>query len=150
MLSCVVFLTGLACQPDAVPQTKNVKVTLVVILASEEPVHVDKQLVHIAKEVQKKRPELKCFKLKCMSAQSLPVNTPATFNLVDKQTAEVVILQPADAKNRVILGVKPPLQGKFEYETVCGKFLPIVTRYETQKDERLILAIRVQPCNGGK
>jgi hypothetical protein len=145
------ILVGLVLGPcPAQQQPKNVKVTLVVILASEHPVHVDPILVNVAKEVQKKKPELKCFKTKCMSCQSLEVNKKYDFKLVDKQVAEVTIKQPADKNKKVVLIVKPPMGGEIEYETVCAKFLPIVTRYETKKGERLILAIQVEPCSGGK
>ena len=52
----------------------------------------------------------------------------------------------ADSKNRVGLTMKAPLQGEIQYTTCCGKFFPIVTRYQTKDKEVLILAIRVQPC----
>ena len=52
----------------------------------------------------------------------------------------------ADSKNRVGLTVKAPLQGEIQYTTCCGKFFPIVTRYQTKNKELLIVAIRVQPC----
>jgi hypothetical protein len=143
------ILVGLVFGPCAAqPQPKNVKVTLVVILASENPVHVDPILVNIAKEVQKKKPELKCFKWKCQTCKSLEVDKKETFKLVDKQEAEITIKQPADKNKKVVLIVKPPLGGEIEYESVCEKFLPIVTRYETKKGERLILAIQVEPCKG--
>src|SRR5205823_14440028 len=105
------------------------------------PAHVDPELIHVAKEVQKKKAEFTCFKLKCMSCKSLSVNTPWSFKLVDQQQAIVIIKKPADKNNNVVLEVQPPLQGPFEYETICGKFLPIITRYETATGQRLILAI---------
>jgi hypothetical protein len=39
------------------------------------------------------------------------------------------------------------MMGEVEYTTCCGKFFPIITRYQTKDKERLIIAIRVQPCN---
>jgi hypothetical protein len=151
VLGHLALVIGVTMSPAAVQDPpKNIKVTMVCILASENPVHVDPQLVVIAKEVQKKKPELHCFKVKCMSWQSLPVNKKTAFKLVEQQEVQVTIKQPADKNNHVILIIKPPLQGEIEYETVCGKFLPVITRYETAKGERLILAVRVQPCNGGK
>jgi hypothetical protein len=149
-LGYLVLVVGLTAGPGASPEPKNVKVTMVCILATKGPDHVDPMLVHIAKEVQKKDRRLLCFKVKCMACKSLPVNQPATFKFVDQQEAEITILQPADKNNKVVLEIKAPLQGKIEYETVCGKYLPLITRYETKKGERLILAVCVQPCNGGK
>ena len=58
-------------------------------------------------------------------------------------------MQDAVAKSqekRVSLAVTAPDQGEIEYRCVCDKFLLIVTRYQTKSKERLILAIRVQPC----
>ena len=51
-------------------------------------------------------------------------------------------------RHRVSLSILAPSMGEIEYQTVCGKFLPIVTRYQTKSKERLILAVRVQPCRG--
>ena len=59
---------------------------------------------------------------------------------------DMVIKHGADQDNRVRLAVNIPNMGELEYQTVCGKFLPIVTRCKTKSGERLILAIRVQPC----
>src|SRR5947208_17199772 len=95
--------------PAPVPEAKNVKVTVVCILACNGPAHIDPQLVHLAKEVQKKRPDFTCFKLKCMSCDSLSVNMPASFKLVDQQQATVIIKKPADKNNNVVLEVQPPL-----------------------------------------
>lgn len=150
VLGYVAILVGASAGPGAIQEAKNVKVTVVCILAKECPPHVDPELIHIAKEIQKKRPDLKCFKIECQSCQSLPVDKKSIFKLCGQQKAVVLIKQAADKHNKVILEVKPPLGGEIEYETVCGKFLPIITRYETKNGERLILAIRVQPCNGGK
>ena len=56
----------------------------------------------------------------------------------------------ADKMERVRLKVCPPLMGPITYSTPCGKFLPIVTPFRTKNKDLLIIAIRVQPCNGGK
>ena len=126
---------------------ENVKVTVVVILASEEGDHIDKRLKNIAGEIQKQNPKLKSFHLKSMTCKDLTPKEKNTFDLVDDKTAQVVVLHGADDKNRVSLEVTAPNQGKITYQTVCGKFLPIVTPYQTQKKERLMLAISVEPCN---
>jgi hypothetical protein len=129
-------------------QSDKVKVTVVVILASENQDNVDPRLKFIAQEVQKKDPHLTCFKLKSMTCRSLAVDEKSAFNLVDDQTAYVIVKRPADEKNRVELAVKTPDKVGFVYQTVCGKFLPLMTTYRTQSNERLILAVRVQPCAG--
>lgn len=148
-LLCAVALVGLIPAGQACgPKLPNVKVTVVVILATEEGAKVDKRLKHIAEEIQKLNPSLKSFELKSMTDKSVKPNEKVNFNLVDAKTALVVVKHAADDANKVGLAVTAPGQGEIVYSTICGKFLPIVTRYETKKGERLILAIRVQPCKG--
>ena len=127
---------------------EKIKVTLVVILASEEGHFVDGRLKAIAEEVRKLNPNLTSFRLKEMTSRSLQASEKATFPLVDDKAARVVVKHGADADNRVEVAVTPPGQGELVYRTVCGKFLPIVTRCQTKAKERLILALRVQPCPG--
>jgi len=126
----------------------KVKVTIIVILASEGKPEVDKRLEKIAPEIQRRNPNLKRFQLKSINCRSLAVDEKASFSLVDDKKARVIVKQSADKNNRVGLAITAPDQGEIVYRTVCGKFLPIVTRYQTKMKERLILAVRVQPCNG--
>ncbi|MCI0641881.1 MAG: hypothetical protein L0Y72_11195 [Gemmataceae bacterium] len=142
MLSaCAFFVCG---QPPCSGQ--KVKVTVVCILAKEEPGHIDKKLVDIAKEVQLKNPSLKSFYLKNMEMRSLAPDEKGFFPLVNKKSALVIVKHGADKYNKVGLVIHPPDQGEILCASACGKFLPIVTRYETKDKQRLILAIRVQPC----
>jgi hypothetical protein len=169
--------------PSNPGDAKKVKVTVVVILATDRCQEVDPRLKLIAAEVQKVYPDLKGFTLSSMTCKSLAVDEKSVFALVGDKTAVVVVHQAADPKtNKVSLGVTPPEQGEIVYRTVCGKFLPIVTRCRScehispayvvralgsasgpgsaapaigacvalsgKARERLILAIRVQPCNG--
>jgi hypothetical protein len=127
-------------------QNKKVKVTLVVILASEGKEEVDRLLVQVAQEVRKKDPNLKRFRVARREWRSLAVDEQASFCLVDKQTAQVIVKRAADEYNRVELAIKAPGQVDFVYRSVCGKFLPITTNYQTKAKERLILAVCVQPC----
>lgn len=129
-------------------KVEKVKVTVVVILAAEEGDFVDKRLKAIAEEVQKLNPQLKSFHLKSMTDKSLTPEEKASFPLVEDRSAALIVKHGADSENRVGVAITAPNQGEIEYRTVCGKFLPIVTRYQTKGKERLILAIRVQPCQG--
>jgi hypothetical protein len=134
--------------PAAQDGKKRVKVTIVTILATTRAEPVDRRLKCIAAEVRKKDPDLKGFKLLTMECKSLAINQKYQFKLVEGQEAKVVIHRGADKNNWVELKVKAPLQGCIVYECVCGKFLPIITRYKTKKkDERLIIAIMVKPCH---
>jgi hypothetical protein len=125
----------------------KVQVTLVTILATTRHEPVDPRLVCIAKEVRKKNPKLRGFKLVNMNRKSLRPGEEWTVKLLEGQEATVVIHQGPNKNNRVELKVDAPLQGEIVYDTVCGKCLPIVTRYKTKgKQDRLIIAVMVRPC----
>jgi hypothetical protein len=130
------------------PAPRKVKVTLLVILASEKGDTVDERLTCIAEQVRKKDPRLKSFRMGAMMCASLSVDQKKTFPLVEDAKAHVVVRRPADKQNKVELEITPPRGGEIGYQTVCGKFLPVVTRYETRDRECLILAVRVEPCKG--
>jgi hypothetical protein len=145
-LSLLVAIPGAPAQNPCAGQ--KVKLTLVVILAREGGDSVDKKLTAIADEVRLKYPNLTSFRIKSMANQSLAADERATFKLVDDKTVEIAIRHCADKDKRVCLAVIPPDQGEIVYRCVCDKFLPIVTRYRTVRNELLILAIRAQPCTG--
>lgn len=127
-------------------QVEQVRVTLVVILANDRDNKVDAMLTCLAQEVRKKRPDLTGFKEINQTCKSVAVGKDETFELVENQNGVVSVRHGADAKNRVCLKVKAPGAGEITYSTACGKFFPIITRYQTKKNETLILAIRVEPC----
>jgi hypothetical protein len=141
-------LHGVAVRADCGDEKSAIKITLVVILASEEGDKIDPRLKAIAAEVQTLNPNLKSFCLKSMQSKSLKPGEKVSMPLVESKEATLVVMRGANKENLVILAVTAPSMGEFEYQTVCGKFLPIVTRYQTKNRERLILAIRVQPCRG--
>jgi hypothetical protein len=143
-VGAVMSVAAVECHDEKDP----VKVTLVVILASEKGNTVDKRLKTLAPEVQKLHPHLKSFAFHSQEIKSLKPNEKASLECVEKMAVEMTIKHGADKNNRVTLAVKPPNMSPLEYESVCGKFLPIVTPYKTKNNETLILAIRVQPCRG--
>ena len=152
LLSLLGVLASLAAMAAACPcchdEKDPVKVTLIVILASEDGAVIDPRLKAIAEEVQKLNPSLKSFKLKSMQSKSMRAGEKVSLPAVDDQKVDMIIKHGADKNNRVSLAVLAPTMAEIEYQSVCGKFLPIVTRYQTKSRERLILAIRVQPCRG--
>ena len=181
LLAALLALAAFTRPAEARPG-KRVKVTVVVILASERDCGVDPRLKCIAEEVRKLNPSLRGFTIASMACQSVAADEKVALPLVEGATADVVVHCCGDKNNRVTLAVTPPLQGEIVYRTVCGKFLPIVTRYQTQEyippavvaetlaalqplrpcgpplaaallvegrtRDRLILAVRVQPCQG--
>jgi hypothetical protein len=144
----VLTLAGLASVQACPDETKKIKITLVVILASEDEGTIDPRLKTIAAEVQKLNPKLKSFCLKTMQSKSVKPNEKVLWPLVEEKEAVMTVKQVADGENLIRLTVTAPSMGEIEYQTVCGKFLPIVTRFHTKDRARLILAIRVQPCRG--
>ncbi|MSU76650.1 MAG: hypothetical protein EXS16_01005 [Gemmataceae bacterium] len=143
-----ILLAGWAYPCPCGGEKDPVKVTLVVILATDEGNTVDPRLKAIAEEIRKLNPNLKSFSLKSMQSKSIKPGERVSLPTVDSKKVDLVIRHGADSDNRVGISVFPPNMGEIEYRASCGKFLPIVTRYETKSKERLILAIRVQPCRG--
>jgi hypothetical protein len=133
------------CWPD---EKDPVNVTLVIILASEKGNTIDKRLKALAPEVQKLHPHLKSFTFHSQEIKSIKPNEKTSLACVEKQMVQMTVKHGADKDNKVSLAIKPPKMSEFDVQSVCGKFLPIVTPYKTKNDETLILAIRVQPCRG--
>ncbi len=148
LLLILAAVTGMAQACPCHDEKDPIKVTLVVILASEEGNTIDKRLQAIAEEVRKLNPNLKSFTLKHMESKSLKPGEKVAWELLEKRKLDLLIKHGADKDNRVNLCAFIPNMGEIEYQTVCGKFLPIVTRCKTKAGERIILAIRVQPCRG--
>jgi hypothetical protein len=146
-LFAILFLAAGAC-PCAFSACadEDVRVSVVVILATDKGDKVDPRLVNIAKLVQEKHPKLTSFRLARMACKPVDVGTEKQFELVEDQSAKVTVTHAADEKNKVGLKVKAPRLGEITYTTCCGKFFPLVTEYKTKNGERLIIAVRVQPC----
>jgi hypothetical protein len=127
---------------------EDVEVTVVAILATtDKGAKVQPEVAAIAKQVQKKYPDLTGFRLAQMTCQPMTVGKAETFPLVDKEVATVTVEEPADKHDRVCLRVKPPGVKEITYTSCCGKFFPIVTRYHTKdQQERLITAVMVGTC----
>jgi hypothetical protein len=125
-----------------------VRVSIVIILASETQTKVDKKVKDIAEEVKKIHPKLQGFVMKDLKCQSVKIGAATKIELIDGQTTTITIQKAADKMDRIRLKVGPPAMGGITYETPCGKFLPIVTPHTTKNNEKLIIAIRVEPCKG--
>lgn len=127
-----------------------IKVSVVAILASDRDNKIDPQLQNIAEEVQRRiDPKLTSFRLDKMCCKSVKIGNRDTFDLGHDQVA-VITVESKDDEGRIQLRVAPPRMGEITYQTTCGKFLPMVTRFRTKKNELLLLAVRVQPCPNGK
>jgi hypothetical protein len=149
--SLLVVPAGTACEGKPLKKGE-VRVSVVAILASSTCDKIDAKLVCIAKEVQKVHPELKLtgFRMAKISCKPVSVGGSETFELALDQVASVTVLKGAGKDNTAQLKVTPPTWGEITYTVACGKFVPFVTGYQTKNGEWLILAVRVQPCNGKK
>jgi hypothetical protein len=147
MVAPIVFAA--ACRAGDDPNT-TIRVCVVEVLATSQNKNVDEKLECLAKEVQKKDPSLTGFRLKHCAHQELSVGDKVKFPLVDGKVVEVSIQRGPGKDDRVRLTVKPPTMGEIVYGSCCGKYFPIVTRYETKDKERLIIAIGVHCCDKDK
>lgn len=146
LVLCAVLPAAVAaCEQD---KPKKVRVSVLVILASEKDQTVEPKLECIAKEVTKTHPKLKGFKSVNLGWKSLAVGATDKFELVEGEQAAITVLRAADKMDRVRLKVGPPLMGEITYSTPCGKFLAILTPQRTKNNEHVLIAVRVQPCNG--
>ena len=141
---------GVAEPPAPRAGEETVRICVVAIVATDRDNLVDHRLRCIAKEVQKKEPTLTGFRLVTLNCKPVAVGGKETFKLVEGETATVEVLQAADEEDRVRLTVKAPLMGEITYGTCCGKYFPMMTRYQTKDKDRLILAVMVKPCSAKK
>lgn len=132
------------------PADEQVKVTVVVVLATSDNAKVDPKLADLAKEVQKRDPKLTGFKLVATEAKSVAVGGTHTFDLTDKQTLKVKVERQKDDEGRISLTIKPPGLDNITYGCTCDKFFPVVTPHRTKAGEVLIVAVMAKPCAGAK
>src|SRR5262245_15307265 len=91
----------IACEEKKAKDTRKVRVSLVIILASESETKVDKKVKGIADEVRKIHPKLKGFKMKDLQCKSVPIGTANKFELIDGQSTTITIQKAADKMDRI-------------------------------------------------
>lgn len=134
---------------DPAPETP-IRVTVVIVLATDQSQHVDPRLKDLAKEVQKRDPKLTGFKLVATESKSIPVGESATVHLTDQQVLKVQVDRHKDENGRITLTLQPPAMDAVSYACACDKFFPIVTPHRTKAGEQLIIAVMAKPCTGTK
>jgi hypothetical protein len=132
------------------PTDDPVRVTVVVVLATDADAKVDPKLVELAKEVQKRDETLTGFVIHAAEAKPVPVGGSHTFALVEKQELKVTVTRAKDADGRVSLTIKPPGLENVTYGCACDKFFPVVTPHRTKDGRVLIVAVMAKPCTAGK
>ena len=125
---------------------RPVRVTVVAVLAHGRAAKVDPKLAELAKEVQKREPELTAFRAAACAQTSIAVGKGHTFDLPDKQAITVTVDKPKDRTGRVCLTIRPPGLGEITYVCRCEKFFPVVTPHTTPAGERLIVVVMAKPC----
>jgi hypothetical protein len=149
VLALLAFTAGLVpAAPAACTADEEVRVTVVVILATDRDKVVDDKLREIAEAIRKLYPSLTGFRMGPMTCKSVRTAKRESFELVEGQTATVVVLHGADEDDMVCLKLKAPGWREFTYSTVCGKFFPVMTHYQTKDKDQLWIAIAVHPCAG--
>jgi hypothetical protein len=131
------------CQP--VP-AQPVRLTVVTVLATGANDTVDTRLAELAKEIRKRDPALKGFRIHASEAKSVAPGDAVTFDLIDRQKLEVKVERPRDENGRVALKIRPPGLGEVTYTCTCDRFFPVVTPHRTREGETLIVAVMARPC----
>jgi hypothetical protein len=127
------------------PAEEDVAVTVVAILATDRNQSVEESLQELAREVQKWHSNLTGFRVERTTTRSIKPGGKDTFPLVEEATVSVEV-GPRDKAGRVKLTIRPPEAGEITYSCQCGRYFPVVTRYETKGKDRLIVAVMVKPC----
>ncbi len=107
---------------------------MLAILAVEQDDKIDARIECIAKEVQKVDPKQTGFQLHKIVIKLVAVGGWLEFEVLPGQSVSIAVKQDYDSAKPIQVNIKPPLLGEITYETCCGKFLPIVTRYRTADD----------------
>jgi hypothetical protein len=151
LLALAVLAVGLV---SAEPREDNkVDIRVVAIVAhNRKPEKIDAKLVKIAEELRKAVPQLTNFEMAKQSCKPVALGTSENFELVDGQVTTVTLLKVPDKESNLMrLKITTPQAdgepSEVVYETSCAHFLPIITKYRTQKHhDVLIVAICVRPC----
>src|SRR5262249_10720884 len=128
---------------------EKVQVTVVAVMASSDHRKVDDRLKNLAEELKKKEPTWTGFEVERRTSYSIKLGEKDPFPLVDKCEVTVKV-KGRDDDGCITLLIKPPTLGDISYSCCCGKYFPIITRYETADHKRLVVAIMVSPCTKQK
>jgi hypothetical protein len=144
-VALAVLLAGLCSSPARADDGK-IQVTVISILATDKNTEIDEKLKDIAKEIQKKEPTLTGFKVERITIKPVKIGEKESFNVFDEKTVVVVTLEKNEKDGTVSLTIKPPTVGEITYTCCCGKYFPVITRFQTADKSRLIVAVMARPC----
>jgi hypothetical protein len=144
-LPLLLAVVQISAEPPTVPAPEDVKVSVVAILAHNRDKTIDPRLKCIAEEVSKGAP-FTGFQMGKMTCMDVRVGVREKFELVDDEVAFLTVDRASKKDKLIQIKLTPPRMGDVTYETTCGGFFMIITKYRTKKDETLIVAVRVRPC----
>jgi hypothetical protein len=125
----------------------DVHISVVSVLATTKNSTVDKRVECIATEMKKVDPKLTGFSVAHVTRKDVVIGGKDSFETVDGKIVYVTAEKRCDKdKSRVCLKVEAPTLGSITYQTCCGKFVPVVTRYKTKSGDVLIIAVGVNAC----
>ena len=142
----IAFVTLLLAGGLSAARAEDITVSILVVLASEDHKTVDDKIKAIAEEIQKKNPKLTGFRLHRTINQSLEPGKTHKMILIDKAELEIVADKRKEGENKITLTVTPPTLGRIVYSCACGKYMPMLTEYTTDKKERLVIVVMAKPC----
>jgi hypothetical protein len=147
MLAVAALVVAVCGQGECQPAPgQPVRVTVVTVLATGRNETVDPRLTELAKEIQKRDPALKGFRIHATEAKSVAPGDTASFPLIDRQKLEVKVERQRDENDRVGLKIRPPGLGEVTYTCTCDRFFPVVTPHRTREGDTLIVAVMSRPC----
>ncbi len=145
-LPFLLALVQVAAEPPTVPPQDEIKVSVVAILAHNRDKIVDPRLKCLADEITKAVPQFTGFQMGKMTCKAVAVGVREKFELVDEEVAFLTVLHTDKKEKLIQIKLTPPQMGDVTYETTCGGFFTIITKYRTKNKEWLIVAVRVRPC----
>jgi hypothetical protein len=125
----------------------DVHISVVSILATTKNSTIDPRVSCVATQMQKIDPKLTGFSVARMTCKDVTIGNKDCFEIVDGQKVCVTAEKRCEKDpSRVCLKVEAPTLGAITYQTCCGKFFPLVTRYKNKNGDLLIVAVQVKTC----
>ena len=133
----------------ACPKDDEIEVKVLAILASETHTEVNKRLTEFAKQVQKKEPKLKGFRLDRSTSEPFKLGETKKFKMPGGDVVEVTVNKERDENGRITLTITPPKLKPIVYECACDKYFSVATQQfvgEGKDREQLFVAVMAKPC----
>jgi hypothetical protein len=151
LITVALISVAAACDPPK--KTDEIEVRVLAIMGTEGSDKVDPKLDEFAKQVRKKDPMLKGFRIERTTQKKLKLGETEKFALVDKEVIEVTVNKERNEEGRITLTIKPPKLDQITYACACNKYFSVATQYYVGKGkdrEQLFIAVMASPCGPKK